>query len=164
MLTEGASVVAFTQDRQRVLLHQREDFRVWTLPGGHIESGESWQETAARETLEETGYQVAIDRLVGHYWHPQMPHGGDLQHLFEGRVVGGAPISRGPETAGVGLFPITELPPRTIRWARVHIADALTNSSTVIERTELMARWQTALIQVGFVLRDYRNKYVLRRK
>ncbi len=164
MPTESASVVAFSHDRQRILLHQREDFRVWTLPGGGIEPGESWEDAAVREALEETGYQVAICRLVGHFWHPKMPNGGSLVHLFEGRVVGGAAISSGPETANVGLFPVDELPPRTIRWTRAHVTDALANSSTVIERTELLPVWQMVLLRIGFIVRDFRNKYIFRRK
>lgn len=33
----------------------------WSVPGGHLESGETWEETARREVLEETG--VAINKI-----------------------------------------------------------------------------------------------------
>ena len=42
-------------------------------PGGHIETGESPQDAAIREALEESGCEVAISELLGLYlWiHPQ---------------------------------------------------------------------------------------------
>ena len=49
------NVIVFNGDETEVLLQKRRDFRIWTLPGGHIESGESWEEAGIRETFEETG-------------------------------------------------------------------------------------------------------------
>jgi 8-oxo-dGTP diphosphatase len=37
----------------------------WDLPGGHIALGESLEECLSREVKEETGLDVAIDRLLG---------------------------------------------------------------------------------------------------
>ncbi|MGB4966818.1 MAG: NUDIX domain-containing protein [Candidatus Saccharimonadales bacterium] len=37
---------------------------VWSVPGGHLEVGESWEETAAREVMEETGMQVKNIRFL----------------------------------------------------------------------------------------------------
>ena len=47
--------------------------RVYSQPGGHIESGESPEEAVVRETLEETGCDIACGDLIGVYlWiHPQ---------------------------------------------------------------------------------------------
>lgn len=78
MPTEGATAIVFNADRTRVLMVKREDFRVWVLPGGGIEPGETREQAAARETCEETGYEIAVDRLVGCYWHPQTPRGGNV--------------------------------------------------------------------------------------
>lgn len=36
----------------------------WSIPGGHLESGESWEEAARREVLEETGMEITNVRFV----------------------------------------------------------------------------------------------------
>ena len=40
---------------------------VFNQPAGHVESGETLIQAALRETMEETGYQVEIDALLGIY-------------------------------------------------------------------------------------------------
>jgi 8-oxo-dGTP pyrophosphatase MutT (NUDIX family) len=159
MPTEGATAIVFNADRTRVLMVKREDFRVWVLPGGSIEPGETREQAAIRETREETGYEIAIDRSVGRYWHPQTPRGGSLRYLFEGHVVGGVAIQSGPETVGVEFFPIDALPSRMLPWVKNFIADALANSPTIIERTLNLPLWMAITIRVGYAVRNFRNRY-----
>ena len=45
---------------QKVLLLWHKKLNVWLPPGGHTEQNETPQETAIRETLEETGFHVRI--------------------------------------------------------------------------------------------------------
>jgi 8-oxo-dGTP pyrophosphatase MutT (NUDIX family) len=53
--------------QQRVLLaHWNEGgLRAWTLPGGGLDRGEQPDACVVREVLEETGYDVALDGLLG---------------------------------------------------------------------------------------------------
>ena len=66
------SVVAVVQDAQnRVLMIHKTDNDKWALPGGGHEIGESITDSVVRETLEETGYDVAVETLTGTYTNPR---------------------------------------------------------------------------------------------
>lgn len=47
-----------------VAVVHRPRYQDWSLPKGKREPGESWQETALREVLEETGCRVVIERFA----------------------------------------------------------------------------------------------------
>jgi 8-oxo-dGTP diphosphatase len=163
MPTESAGTVVFSQDCKQVLLLKRADFLVWVLPGGMIDQDESPADAAIRETNEETGYEVKIDRLIGKYWNPRTRRGGNLQHVYEAHVTGGTPIQNGPETVAVGFFPVERLPSPILGWNRPIIEDALAHFPTAVERTIKMPTWQVILIRVGLKIRDWRNKHILKR-
>lgn len=69
----------------------------WTLPGGGLDHGEDPYDGAIRETREETGYVVAIDRLLGidsQRFQIPRPGGVHADHhsvrvIYAARVVGG---------------------------------------------------------------------------
>ena len=50
--------------RPQVLLVHRRSPRLWALPKGTPDSGETIEETALRETREETGIEVEIERRL----------------------------------------------------------------------------------------------------
>jgi len=62
-----AAYAVITDDAGRVLLaHWHEGRRSsWTLPGGGLEPGEDPEVAARREVLEETGFGVELDELLG---------------------------------------------------------------------------------------------------
>lgn len=72
----GGCVVVITNDRGQVLLQLRDDIAGicwpghWSLPGGHREPGESWEQTARREVAEEAGIILEAVDWVDVYRHP----------------------------------------------------------------------------------------------
>ncbi|BDR57240.1 NUDIX hydrolase [Xylocopilactobacillus apis] len=63
ILTFAAGILVNKQNE--ILLQKRSDFNQWGLPGGAMEYGENAEKTCQREFLEETGYQVKVDKLLG---------------------------------------------------------------------------------------------------
>jgi ADP-ribose pyrophosphatase YjhB (NUDIX family) len=158
MIPKKTVSVVVLNEANQVLLHQREDFRIWALPGGHIEPGENWEQAAIREVAEETGYQIVVDRLVGEYWQPDMPGDGVLKYVGAGRVVGGQAIKRGPETLQVRWFEIEQLPFSLLDQMREYIQDAGANHPTPLKKTQRMPRWQAVAFKYLLKLRDWRNR------
>jgi 8-oxo-dGTP pyrophosphatase MutT (NUDIX family) len=155
MPKEFASVVVVDENVQQVLLILRADFRIWGVPGGGIEAGETREQAAIRETLEETGYQVALDRYVGSYRGPQL---NDLRHIFRAHVTGGQPLQSGPETRELRWFPVNELPARLTPSLRQIVADALADITAPIQRVQHLPWWQIIYFRFRIGLRDLRNR------
>jgi ADP-ribose pyrophosphatase YjhB (NUDIX family) len=110
-------------------------YGLWGYPGGFLELGETVEEGAIRETLEETGYRVELGPAVGIY---SRPHAGVVVLVFAARVVGGAP-QLSAETLEVRAFapealPWSELAFPTVREALQDLLDgrAVAEHRTVI--------------------------------
>jgi len=91
---------------------------LWTLPAGFMENGESAQQGAMRETLEETGAQVAIDDL---FITINLAHANQLYLLFRGRLL--AP-QFGPtsESLEVALFGQQHIPWERMAFSTMTVA------------------------------------------
>jgi 8-oxo-dGTP pyrophosphatase MutT (NUDIX family) len=163
MSTKGSCCVVIN-DKEEVLLVLREDFRIWTLPGGGVEAGETWEQAAIRETLEETGHNVTIRHYVGEYWRPQLSHGeGDRMRVFVAQVTDGSPEQHDKETVDVRWFPATALPTRMFRFAREHLQDALAGLPSPVSKEQRLPMWMAVLIRIALKVRDFR-KHIFSRK
>ena len=92
-----------------IVLTQRDiepGYGKWTFPGGFMEQGETAEDTARREALEESGVEIEVGEVVGLYsYERQVP----VIAVFTGRVTGGElrPLD---ETMAVEVFPRDGLP------------------------------------------------------
>ncbi|MBI2772954.1 MAG: NUDIX hydrolase [Chloroflexi bacterium] len=102
----------------------------WTLPGGLVESEETPEEAAVRETHEETGLDIELDGLVATYMRPAHERhetwSGLIIVTFRAHVTGGEIRSAPEETSDVAFFPRDQLPALDeLAWpSTVHGLDA----------------------------------------
>ena len=116
LITAGVVVVVVRGNT--VLLDMRRDSRKWGLPGGLKELGESMEEAAQRELLEETGLLARKLRLLALCSGPGFAHtypNGDridqVAALYQAlEVEGGDPRAGEQESLEVGYFAVDRLP------------------------------------------------------
>lgn len=85
---------------------------LWSLPKGHIEIGETPEQAALREVMEETGIESEISRALGviDFWF--MAGGKRIHktvHHYLFREVGGILAPQVTEVDEVSWFPLTEI-------------------------------------------------------
>jgi 8-oxo-dGTP diphosphatase len=80
----------------------------WSIPGGHVEPGETMAEAVRRELREETGLDGTCGRLVGWAEHP-----GRARHLvifdFEVTVAAAGPLVAGDDAEDARWVPLGEV-------------------------------------------------------
>lgn len=134
----GANIAIFN-DAGQVLLTRRQDNGLWCLPGGHMDLGETLDQTAAREAKEETGLTIQLERLVGLY-SSSFPPGtfGDnspahniMVALFRAHPTGGN-LKLNAEVTEFGWFDPDHLPEDLIPQHVRRIYDAAQDTPTVV--------------------------------
>jgi 8-oxo-dGTP pyrophosphatase MutT (NUDIX family) len=110
LLLPSVAVMAFDVEG-RLLLVRATDTGRWQTVGGAIDPGETPAEAALRETVEETGLEVELVRVIGCYGGPLFrfayPNGHLCEYVatvFEARPRAGALRPDGEETSEVGWF------------------------------------------------------------
>ena len=92
----AADVIIEIGDRI-VVIERKHDPHGWALPGGFVEFGETVEQAAVREALEETGLEVHLTALLGVYSRPDRdPRGQTIAVVYIGSA-NGAP--RGQDDA-----------------------------------------------------------------
>lgn len=117
----------------QVLLIRRRDNNEWQAPGGVLELPETFEEGVYREVLEETGLQVAVERLTGVY--KNLPR-GVVALVFRCRPTGGSPTPTS-EAAEVCWVSTEEAISRMTPAFAVRIQDAVSppDATGVASRT-----------------------------
>ncbi|MGD0275565.1 MAG: NUDIX hydrolase [Syntrophales bacterium] len=81
----------------------------WALPGGYVDYGESLEEAAVREAMEETGLRVTLLRQLHTYSKPDRdPRGHTISTVFIAYAAGQPAAS--DDAAEIGLFTRSTLP------------------------------------------------------
>jgi 8-oxo-dGTP diphosphatase len=101
-----------------LLIKRRNPPEGWALPGGFVDYGESTEDAARREVLEETGVSVLLTELLGVYSQPDRdPRFHCLSVTYVGRSRD--PIEAGDDAAEVGEFALDALPPLAFDHERI---------------------------------------------
>ena len=122
--TIGAFAI-IPDDSGSVLLCHRCDFDAWNLPGGTVEHGESPWLAVIRETEEETGLHVIVQKLLGIYSKPDK---NEIVFSFQCEISGGN-ITMTDEADRIEYFAINALPDTLLEKQRQRIHDWESNNS-----------------------------------
>lgn len=107
-----ADVVIALVDRRDapiVLIRRRHPPLGWALPGGFVEIGETVEQAATREALEETGLAVELTGLLGCYSEPDRDPRGHTASVVFTATASGTPRA-GDDAGEVATFQPKELP------------------------------------------------------
>ena len=116
ILTAGVVLFIFN-DKNEVLMQLRTDYNLWGFPGGAMELGESFEETAARELKEETNLDIdeliSIKVLSGKDTYREYPNGDklyDITNIFLVKKYHGELKVNDDESKQLDWFNINNLP------------------------------------------------------
>lgn len=114
------AVVVVRRGDRFLLVHERKHGQLWYLPAGRAELGESLQDAALRETLEETGVPVEL-RGVLRIEHSPSAGGARVRALFLAEPIDDTPPKSEPdeESLGAAWVSIAELRSYRLRGGEV---------------------------------------------
>ncbi|HEY7527464.1 MAG TPA: NUDIX hydrolase [Candidatus Limnocylindria bacterium] len=100
----GSAVVVTRGDGTVLLLRRAYPPHDWVLPGGNAEAGESPTDTALRETREETGLDVELQRLTGVHYQADHRAGEFIHFVFRAPMPDGDLQPDAEEVADWGVL------------------------------------------------------------
>ena len=106
-----ADVIIYHPERGIVLVQRGHEPLGMALPGGFVEEGETVEQAAVREMLEETGLNVELIGVIGVYSDPHRdPRFHTMTTTFVGKVADPDAIRAGDDAAGAAFYPLDALP------------------------------------------------------
>lgn len=123
------SVAAVIHDDQgRILLQEKSSGEGWSLPAGAIELGESPQQAIIREVMEETGFEVSVQKIIdvfgGTDFRYVYPNGDKVEYvvtLFECRTEGQQSAPSDRETKSIRYFSQADMPPLALPYPKASL-------------------------------------------
>lgn len=92
-----------------VLIERKNEPFGWAIPGGFVDYGETLEDAALRESLEETSLVVTDLRLLGCYSDPKRDaRSHNISTVYAAKAAGTP--KAGDDAAGLAVFPIDSLP------------------------------------------------------
>ena len=133
-MTAGVRIVA-TNSENEVLLVRHTYVSGWHLPGGGLERGETFEDAARKELLEETGFEPldAIELKSIHYNTKASPRDHVALYICFGvrEVTAFAPNH---EIAEIGFFDLTALPSEITPGTKARLTE-------VFDGVKASSRW-----------------------
>lgn len=104
------SIVVVRRGDHYLLVHERKFGQTWYLPAGRVERGETFEQAAIRETIEETGVPVRLTGVL-RIEHSPGPTEARMRVIFLAEPVDGTPPKSVPdqESLGADWFTVRDL-------------------------------------------------------
>lgn len=108
---------------------------IWSLPVGGVNLDETAEECAIRETREEVGYDVALDKLLAIDWSIKLEI---VLLVYTGHFIDGK-LALSREVTEASYFPLKTLPPPQPAYRRTpyNIWASCTNRSVLLRLRRL---------------------------
>ena len=104
--------VIYEPDRGVVLIRRGAEPFGYALPGGFVEYGESAEQAATREALEETGLRIRLTGLLGVYSAPNRdPRSHTLSVIYTASAENPDAVRGGDDAAEAAFYRLDKLPP-----------------------------------------------------